>query len=61
MTDAFEYPSVTELIQAFRQGRLSPEDAAEAALARIKTTEPTLNAFQLVDEAGAREAAVASA
>ena len=46
MTDAFEYPSVTELIQAFRQGRLTPEDATEAALARIKATEPTLNAFQ---------------
>ena len=61
MTDAFEYPSVTELIQAFRQGRLTPEDATEAALARIKATEPTLNAFQLVDEAGAREAAAASA
>ena len=57
MDDDFEFPTVAELFQAFGQGRLSPEAATDAALARIRATEPTLNAFQLVDEAGAGEAA----
>ena len=61
MDEVFEYPTVSELIRAFRQGRLTPEEATDAALARIKATEPTLNAFQLIDEPGAREAAAASA
>ena len=61
MSDAFEFPTVTALLRAFGQGRLTPEQATESALARIKATEPTLNAFQIIDEAGAREAAAASA
>ncbi len=61
MADGFEFPTVAELSQAFAQGRLTPEAATDAALARIRATEPALNAFQLIDEAGAREAAGASA
>ena len=61
MDDLLEFPTVGGFIRAFGQGRLTPEDAVEAALARLKATEPALNAFQLIDEAGAREAARASA
>lgn len=61
MDDDFEFPTVSELFRAYGQGRLTPEAATNAALARIRATEPALNAFQLVDEAGAREAAGASA
>ena len=61
MDDGLEFPTVAELHKAYEQGRLMPGAATEAALARIGATEPALNAFQLVDEAGAREAANASA
>ncbi|MDP7546016.1 MAG: amidase [Alphaproteobacteria bacterium] len=61
MDDGLEFPTVAALLQAFGQGRLTPEAATEAALARIGATEPALNAFQLVDEDGARQAANASA
>ena len=61
MAEGLEYPTVTELGKAFGRGRLTPEAATEAALARIRATEPALNAFQLIDEDGAREAARASA
>ncbi|MBT4489036.1 MAG: amidase, partial [Rhodospirillaceae bacterium] len=61
MDDGIEFPTVAALFQAYGQGRLTPEAATEAALARIKSTEPALNAFQLIDEAGARDAANAAA
>ena len=60
MSDVAEFPTVASLLRAFSRGDLTPEDATEAALARIEATEPTLNAFQLVDEAGARQAAAAA-
>ncbi len=60
MSDVAEFPTVASLLRAFSRGDLTPEDATEAALARIEATEPTLNAFQLVDEAGARQAAAAT-
>ncbi|MSO71856.1 MAG: amidase [Alphaproteobacteria bacterium] len=50
-----------ELLQLFRRRRASPVDAVEAALARIDKHNPKLNAFVLVDAAGARAAAEASA
>ncbi|MBL8839173.1 MAG: amidase [Alphaproteobacteria bacterium] len=50
----------TELLQAYRSGALSPVEAAQAALARIKRLNPPLNAFTLVDEEGALAAARAS-
>ena len=52
---------MVSLLRAYGRGELTPEAATDAALARIKATEPILNAFQIVDEAGAREAAAASA
>ena len=61
MSNVAEFPTVASLLRAFSRGDLTPEDATEAALTRIKATEPTLNAFQLVDEAGARQAAASSA
>ena len=45
------------LLEAFREGRLTPGEATETALARIDRLEPHLNAFQTVDREGAREAA----
>ncbi len=61
MSAVFEFPTVASLLRAYGRGELTPEAVTEAALARIKATEATLNAFQIVDEAGAREAAAASA
>jgi aspartyl-tRNA(Asn)/glutamyl-tRNA(Gln) amidotransferase subunit A len=61
MCSAVEFPTVVSLLRAYGRGELTPEAATDAALARIKATEPILNAFQIVDEAGAREAAAASA
>ncbi len=61
MNDVGEFPTVEGLLRAYRRGELTPEEVAEAALARIKATEGTLNAFQVIDEVGAREMAAASA
>jgi len=52
--------SATALLHAFRRGTLSPVEAAQAALSRIRAFEPAVNAFVLVDEAGALAAARAS-
>ena len=49
--------SAAELLRAFHRRTLSPVEAAQAALARIRAFEPAVNAFVLVDEEGALAAA----
>ncbi|HYF54375.1 MAG TPA: amidase family protein, partial [Salinarimonas sp.] len=48
------------LAAAFRAGGLSPTELTDALLDRIDALEPAVNAFVLVDHAGARAAAAAS-
>ena len=45
MSDDVAYMSATELLAGYRAGRISPVDAARAALDRIEAFEPRLNAF----------------
>ena len=52
--------SATELVALYRTKQLSPVEAAEAALARIRKYDGGLNAFCLVDEKSALVAAKAS-
>ena len=52
--------SATELVQLYRAGKLSPVEAAEAALARIRKINGRFNAFCLVDEKSALASAKAS-
>ncbi len=52
--------SLDELSGHYQKGTLSPVDVARAHLARLAALEPTLHAFQIVDEAGALAAAHAS-
>ena len=47
----------TELLAAYRTGELSPIEAAEAALQRIRRHDPEVNAFCLVDADAALSAA----
>ncbi|GAA4058799.1 amidase [Actinomadura miaoliensis] len=63
VTEATEAADLTaaELAGAYRAGRLSPVEVAEAVLARIERVDPALNAFCLVDAERAVEAARASA
>ena len=49
-----------ELGRLFRRGTASPVEAARASLARIAARDPGLNAFVLVDAAGALAAAAES-
>jgi aspartyl-tRNA(Asn)/glutamyl-tRNA(Gln) amidotransferase subunit A len=60
MTDA-AYLTATEMVAAFRAGRLSPVEATEAVLARIDKADPVVNAYCLVTAddalASARESA----
>ncbi|WP_433462511.1 amidase [Spirillospora sp. CA-128828] len=49
MSDAADL-TATELRAAYEAGTLSPVEAAEAVLARIRRDDPELNAFCLVDE-----------
>ncbi|WP_024936285.1 amidase [Actinomadura welshii] len=49
MADAADL-TATELVEAYAAGTLSPVEAAEAVLARIRRDDPELNAFCLVDE-----------
>ncbi len=60
MADDLHYLSATALIAGYRRKRFSPTDVVEAVLARVRALEPKLNAWQLVDEAGARRAAKAA-
>jgi aspartyl-tRNA(Asn)/glutamyl-tRNA(Gln) amidotransferase subunit A len=52
--------SATEMVAAFRAGELSPVEAARDTLDRIAEVDHTVNAFCLVDEGSALEAARAS-
>ena len=52
--------SATALVHAFRRGTLSPVEATRVALDRIRAFDGAVNAFILVDEDGAMEAARAS-
>lgn len=52
--------SASELLQLYRARLASPVEATEAVLARIGRLNPRINAFRLVDEAAALEAARAS-
>jgi aspartyl-tRNA(Asn)/glutamyl-tRNA(Gln) amidotransferase subunit A len=54
------YLSVTELQRAFRTRQLSPVEALEAQLGRIREHNLSINAFTLLDEEGATRAARAS-
>ncbi len=56
MTDLADL-TATELIAAYRDGSISPVEAARAALAAIDTGNDDVNAFVLVDHDGAVEAA----
>ncbi len=49
--------SAAELAPSLRDGTLRSQDLIESVLARIARLEPTLNAYALVDEEGARRAA----
>jgi aspartyl-tRNA(Asn)/glutamyl-tRNA(Gln) amidotransferase subunit A len=50
----------TALVERFRAHTLSPLEALDAALRRIELADPAVNAFRLVDEPAAREAARAA-
>jgi aspartyl-tRNA(Asn)/glutamyl-tRNA(Gln) amidotransferase subunit A len=49
--------SAAELSQLYRRGELSPVEVVDAMLKRAQRLQPHLNAFVLIDEAGARAAA----
>ena len=55
------FASIADLQGTYRSGTLSPVDVARAQFERIARFEPHLNAFRIVDEAGAMAAADASA
>ena len=52
MTDELHLMSATEMTVRFKARKLSPVEIAEAAIARIDTHDPKLNAFCLVDREG---------
>ncbi|WGL51619.1 amidase [Nocardioides sp. BP30] len=52
--------TLVEAAAAIRAGELSPVELTERILERIATTEPSLQAYALVDEEGARAAAAAA-
>jgi aspartyl-tRNA(Asn)/glutamyl-tRNA(Gln) amidotransferase subunit A len=60
MSAELAYTSATELVRLYRAKQLSPLEATQAVLARIGALNPRLNAFCLIDEAGALAAARAS-
>ncbi len=60
MADDVLLMSLDELAGHYQKGTLSAVEVARAHLARLAAMEPTLNAFQIVDEAGALAAAAAS-
>lgn len=62
MPDAADiaYLSALELADAYRTGRLSPAEVAQASLTRIEAFEPKLNAFTIVDREDALGTARAS-
>ena len=60
MSAELAYTSATELVRRYRAKQLSPVEVTQAVLARISALNPGLNAFCVVDEAGALAAARAS-
>jgi len=60
MSDDLHDLSAAQLVEGFRARTFSPVDAAKASLARIAALEPTLNAWQVVDEERALAQARAS-
>jgi len=52
--------SATELLRLYRSGAASPLECLEDVLARVHRFEPAVNAFALLDEESARDAARAS-
>ena len=52
--------TATELLRAYRRGRLSPVEVTEAVLARIERCDAAVKAFLFVDRVGALAAAHAS-
>ncbi len=53
MSDELCYASATALLDGYRSGGISPVDATRAALARIDRDNDKINAFCVVDHAGA--------
>ena len=60
MSDDICQMSAIDLLAAYEDGSLSPVEATEAALGRINQCNEAFNAFCLVDEEGALEAAAQS-
>ena len=60
MTEELAYLSAGDLIARYRDGSLSPVEATQATLGRISAFQDVLNAYCLVDEDTAMEAALAS-
>ena len=60
MSADLAYTSATELVRRYRAKQLSPVEVTQAVLARIGEFNPRLNAFCLIDEAGALAAARAA-
>ena len=60
MTDEIAFPDARGLTARYMSQELSPVAATEAAFERIAALEPVLNAFQVVDRAGAQAAAAAA-
>lgn len=59
MTTPAATASATAIAEAVRSGQRSAAAVVEEALARIAATDPSIGAFQVVDEEGARRAAAA--
>ena len=57
MSAELAYCSASELIELYRAKRASPVEVTRACLARIDSLNPRLNAFCLIDAAGALRAA----
>src|SRR5450432_1950651 len=60
MSAELAYTSATELVRRYRARELSPVEVTQAVLARIRELNTRLNAFCLIDEAGALASARAS-
>jgi aspartyl-tRNA(Asn)/glutamyl-tRNA(Gln) amidotransferase subunit A len=60
MSDKEIMLSATALLQHYRAKTLSPVEATQAVLARMRQLQPSLNAFVLIDEEAALKAARAS-
>lgn len=56
-TDEIWKKSGTEQVRLIREGEVSPLDVLEASLQRVEALDSTLNAFCVLDEEGAKEAA----